>query len=94
MLASPLRLSETPPASAARRRCSASTPTRSSTASVQSRDGSGGAGHRASGGPAGRTGAARRAGEPRRRNALTWAMYDQLSALCDTVADDERVGWS
>jgi enoyl-CoA hydratase/carnithine racemase len=27
----------------------------------------------------------------RRRNALTWAMYDQLSALCDTVANDERV---
>ena len=28
---------------------------------------------------------------PRRRNALTWAMYDQLSALCTTVADDPGV---
>jgi enoyl-CoA hydratase/carnithine racemase len=28
---------------------------------------------------------------PRRRNALTWAMYDQLSALCDTVAGDTNV---
>ena len=28
---------------------------------------------------------------PRRRNALTWAMYDQLSALCDTVAGDTDV---
>lgn len=25
---------------------------------------------------------------PHRRNALTWAMYDQLSALCDTVSGD------
>ena len=28
---------------------------------------------------------------PRRRNALTWAMYDQLSALCDTVAGDTNI---
>lgn len=28
---------------------------------------------------------------PPRRNALTWAMYDQLSALCDTVAGDTDV---
>ncbi len=28
---------------------------------------------------------------PRRRNALTWAMYDQLAALCDTVAGDPDV---
>ena len=28
---------------------------------------------------------------PRRRNALTWAMYDQLSALCDTLAGDTDV---
>ena len=27
----------------------------------------------------------------RRRNALTWAMYDQLLALCDTVASDAGV---
>lgn len=28
---------------------------------------------------------------PRRRNALTWAMYDQLSSLCDTVDRDAGV---
>jgi enoyl-CoA hydratase/carnithine racemase len=28
---------------------------------------------------------------PRRRNALTWAMYDQLAALCDTVAGDTDI---
>jgi enoyl-CoA hydratase/carnithine racemase len=28
---------------------------------------------------------------PRRRNALTWAMYDQLSAMCDTVVADSDV---
>ena len=28
---------------------------------------------------------------PHRRNALTWAMYDELSALCDTVAGDPDI---
>jgi enoyl-CoA hydratase/carnithine racemase len=28
---------------------------------------------------------------PQRRNALTWAMYDQLSGMCDTVAGDRDV---
>ena len=28
---------------------------------------------------------------PQRRNALTWAMYDQLSAVCDIVAGDPDV---
>ncbi len=28
---------------------------------------------------------------PRRRNALTWAMYDQLAALCDQVAAEPEI---